>query len=322
VATSDGLIAALGARLAPSESALTIAAVDALADGPLSSADLVARVCQAIGVSHGLAERMARAILGTRADVRQGPDGRWRRDAALGVLPVSMVPDVLDSRVADEHELRRASLDRMSFAVVDVETTGGRPESGHRVTEIAVVHVTDGVVTDVYETLVNPGRSIPPMITQLTHITDAMVRDKPRFRDVANDIVTRLDGRVFVAHNAAFDWRFVSWEVQQAIGRPLQGSTLCTVRLARKLLPHLPRRNLDSVSRHYDVEIAPEMRHRAAGDAVATAKVLLGLLRDAERRNVHTWGQLDRLLMGGTGARRRGARTALLAPVAHARDGA
>jgi DNA polymerase III subunit epsilon len=293
-----------------------------LSDGPLSSADIVARVCQAIGVSHGLAERMARAILGNRPDVRQGPDGRWRRDPAMLVTPVVVNGDPGTRDRVDIDGIRRAELHAMNFAVVDVETTGGRPDSGHRITEIAVVHVQGGVVSDVYETLVNPERPIPPMISQITHITDSMVRGKPRFGEIARDVVERLDGRVFVAHNAAFDWRFVSHEVMRTTGQVLEGNTLCTVRLARKLLPHLPRRNLDSVSRHYDVHIPPEARHRAAGDAIATAKVLVGLLRDAAKKDVTTWGQLDRLLLGGTATRRKRLHAALPTAVQNAADGA
>jgi DNA polymerase-3 subunit epsilon len=82
------------------------------------------------------------------------------------------------------------------------------------------------------------------------------------------------------------------------------------VRLARRLLPQLPRRSLDWVARHYGVDIPRAVRHRAAGDAIATAHVLLGLLRDAAHRGVATWGELDAFLGArASGARRR--RTAL-----------
>src|SRR5829696_3372555 len=96
---------------------------------------------------------------------------------------------------------RQELLTNLSYVVVDVETTGGRPFAGDRVTEIAAVAVRDGQIAQVYETLVNPQRSIPPMITAITNITWEMVRDQPTFREICPDVVAALRGNVFVAHN-------------------------------------------------------------------------------------------------------------------------
>ena len=197
----------------------------------------------------------------------------------------------------------------LSFAVVDVETTGGSPWHGHRVTEVAAVIVRGGRVVDRFESLVNPERSIPPFITRLTHITQAMVRDQPTFREISPRIVDLLRGQVFVAHNAAFDWRFVGTEVWRAGGTLCNPRTLCTVRLARRLLPHLRRRSLDQVAMHYGIRI--EARHRAMGDAFATAQCLLRLLDDAGTRGLDTWSDLDRLMRARTGAAKRRRRSAL-----------
>ena len=197
----------------------------------------------------------------------------------------------------------------LSYVVVDVETTGGRPWSGDRITEIAAVVVRDGEVRDVFETLVNPQRSIPPMISALTNITWSMVKDAPRFGDICERVLGVLGGHVFVAHNAAFDWRFVTAEVTRASGQRLSGRQLCTVRLARKLLPHLRSRSLDHVAAYYGVEITA--RHRAAGDAVATAHVLLGLLRDARERGCESWPALEALVARRKPRARRGRRSAL-----------
>lgn len=177
------------------------------------------------------------------------------------------------------------------FAVVDVETTGTSHGRGDRVTEVAAVVVEDGVISDGFHSLINPGCPIPWRITVLTGITDAMVADAPVFGDVADALAEVLASRTFVAHNAPFDWGFLGMEFLRA-GRAdaLQGAPLCTVRLARRLLAHLPRRNLDSVAMHYGVEI--ESRHRALGDARATARVLQGLLRDVERQGVETLDEL------------------------------
>lgn len=321
---SESLIASLGARLKPAESSLTDAAVAQITRGPLSSPDLVAQVCQAIGVSRALAESLARAILGHRPDVRQGPDGRWR--VVADVVAPRPVPRTGDAVVQSAGMLRDGAaalpIASLRFAVVDVETTGGRPGHGDRITEIAIVRVHDGQILDVYETLVNPECAIPPMITQITRITSEMVRDKPLFASIARDVTDRLEGHIFVAHNASFDWRFVSHEVFRSTGHALDGTTLCTVRLARKVLPQLPRRNLDSVANHYAVDIPPDMRHRAAGDAIATAKVLIALLRDAAARDVTTWGALDELQRAGTSGAKRRPKSALPKPVKSAGDGA
>lgn len=188
-------------------------------------------------------------------------------------------------------------LHTLPYVVVDVETTGGQPWGADRVTEVAAVLV-DGPATSVaFHSLINPGRPIPWHITRLTGIDDAMVRAAPRFEDVAGELAAHLVGRVFVAHNASFDFGFLDAEFSR-VARTSLGSLiagrLCTVRLSRRLLNHLPRRNLDAVCDHYGVSITD--RHRASGDALATAEVLKYLLRDASQRGVHTWGELDALL--------------------------
>jgi DNA polymerase III subunit epsilon len=116
---------------------------------------------------------------------------------------------------------------------------------------------------------------------------------------------------VFVAHNARFDWNFLSAEYDRVESAPLESITneqLCTVRLSRRFLSHLPRRNLDAVANHYGVAI--EGRHRAMGDARATAHVLVGLLKDAERCGLHTWEALDEVMSRRT-SRARVKRSAM-----------
>lgn len=234
--------------------------------------------------------------------------GRGRRGAVLPDVPLPGDDDALN---------------RLSYVVVDVETTGGNPEHGHRITEIAAVIVRDGEVREVYETLVNPERYIPPQIVRLTGITAEMVRGERPFRLVADEVVTALQGHVFVAHNVTFDWRFVTHEVARATGQVLDGRRLCTVRLARKLLPQLRSRSLGFVADWYGADAfaatyfearhgrSRPWRHSAAGDAVATAHCLLRMLEEARGHGVHTWGELDRWLSGGTGAAKRRRRSAL-----------
>jgi DNA polymerase-3 subunit epsilon len=203
------------------------------------------------------ADRIAATLLA--ADTRFGrtSDGRW----TLATPPVEA----------------SLTLEECRFAVVDVETTGVRAFRGDRIIEIAVVRL-DGTVA--FHSLVNPGIPLNPFVQGLTGIAPATLHKAPLFEDIADGVLEALEGCVFVAHNARFDWAFVSTEIERARGLLLQGPRVCTVRLARKLLPDLPRRNLDTVSYHFGIEI--EGRHRATPDAVAAAKCLAKLLKLAQ----------------------------------------
>ncbi|UCC26128.1 MAG: 3'-5' exonuclease [Gemmatimonadales bacterium] len=176
------------------------------------------------------------------------------------------------------------SLAELSYAVVDVETTGGGPHKGHRITEIAIVHVEGGEIVDEFTSLVNPGRSIPPVVSSITGITADMVEMAPFFEHIAEVVRERLEDRIFVAHNAQFDRGFVRSELVGALGEAPPLSPLCTVRMARGLLPRLRRRNLDVLARHFDIPI--HGRHRAYGDALATARILLRLLDEASLQGI------------------------------------
>ena len=282
-----------GVTTRPEQTLLVDRAADFLRAGPADSAALIASVCQLSIVPALVAEHMAVTLLRDHPRFARTPDGAWRLSEPA--------PPGWQRPALDEEPL----LSSLSFAVVDVETTGGRPDTGDRITEIAVVTVKNGAVVDVFETLVNPERSIPPFITRLTNISWEMVRDKSPFRDVCADVLRVLDGNVFVAHNASFDWRFVSAEVARSTGRELTGRRLCTVRLSRRLLPQLRSRSLDWVARHYGVEIPDGMRHRAAGDALATAHCLLRLLADARSHGCERWSELERFLASGSVAPKR-----------------
>ena len=200
-----------------------------------------------------------------------------------------------------------------TFAVVDVETTGSSPGRGDRVIEIAVAVLSGGSVDVVLDTLVNPDRPIPRAVTGITRISHEDVRDKPRFGEIADEVVGSLAGRIFVAHNMRFDWAFVASETRRALHLELDGPRLCTVRLAKRLIPGLRSRNLDSVARYFGIEI--ENRHRAAGDAVATAWALERLLVLAGERGIDTLRGLEELTRRVTRKKKRKKRRALPAPM-------
>lgn len=286
-----------GVATRPERSLLTERAADYLRAGPADPQQLIASVCRLGALPKAVAEHMALSLLGDHSGFARTADGSWRLAE----------PSAPAWRVGGAGE--EPPLSSLTFAVVDVETTGTRPDFGDRITEIAIATVRDGAIVGVYETLVNPERSIPPFITRLTNITWEMVRDQLPFRDRCDEVLRALEGSVFVAHNAAFDWRFVCAEVARARGRELTGRRLCTVRLARRLLPQLRSRSLDWVARHYGVEIDARMRHRAAGDAIATAHCLLRLLDDARMHGCERWSDLERFLATTpAGQRRRGRR--------------
>lgn len=298
-----------GVEAVPDSSFLVDRATRFLGDGPADPVDLIGHICNLPGAPRIVAEHMASALFAGRRDFAQDALGRWLIIQPTGGYEAGSLPSREPGRRARrERPIPVAEpLAGLSYVVVDVETTGGNPPY-HRITEIAAVVVKNGEIHDVFETLVNPERPIPPFITNLTNISWSMVKDAPRFADIAPRIMQSLEGNVFVAHNAAFDWKFVCAEMNRASGNALVGRRLCTVRLARRLLPHLRRRSLDFVANYYGVEIAG--RHRAGGDALATAHCLLRLLRDAADRGCMTWHDLD-LLLGIRTARRRGRPSAL-----------
>lgn len=298
-----------GVSAEPEKTLLTSRAIEFLAAGPADVVDLIGHICNIPGAPRIVAEHMARAMFAGRKEFACGSDGRWFINRLLPAYPPA--PPLADLPLDAAERLIS-----QSYVVVDVETTGARPYSGDRITEIAAVVVKNGEIAELFETLVNPQRPIPPFITQLTNITWEMVKDAPVFADIAPDVVSVLEGNVFVAHNAAFDWRFVSAEISRTAGQNLIGRRLCTVKLARKLLPQLPRRSLDHVARYYGVDIGS--RHRAAGDALATAHCLLRMLEDLSDRGCQSWADLEQLL--GMSAAKRRKRRAPGLPTAVTRD--
>ncbi|RSK41063.1 exonuclease domain-containing protein [Hymenobacter perfusus] len=159
------------------------------------------------------------------------------------------------------------------YAIIDLETTGGQPAQD-RITEIAI-YIHDGEkVVDEFSTLLNPGRAIPFFITQLTGITDDMVREAPKFHEVARKVVEMTEGCVFVAHNVRFDYSFLKKEFAD-LGYNYSRKTLCTVRLSRSLMPGQPSYSLGKLCQNIGIPL--NGRHRAAGDAAATA-ILFGRL--------------------------------------------
>jgi DNA polymerase-3 subunit epsilon len=161
------------------------------------------------------------------------------------------------------------------YVVLDLETTGGSPVHD-RITEIAAVRIEDGREVARWSTLVNPGTTIPMFIQQLTGISNQMVREAPRFAEVAPHLLDLLDGAVLVAHNARFDHSFLLNEFAR-LDTALRVKTLCTVRLSRLLYPQHRSHGLDAIMQRHG--LSSSARHRAMGDV----DMVLAWLRIAAR---------------------------------------
>jgi len=155
------------------------------------------------------------------------------------------------------------------YAIIDVETTGTAALYG-KLTEIAIIIHNGTTVTETYNTLINPECNIPYHITRLTGITNEMVAGAPKFYEIAKKIIELTAGKIFVAHNATFDYSFVREEFKR-LGYDFKRNTICTVKLGRKLLPGHQSYSLGNICNDLGITITD--RHRAIGDALATAKL-------------------------------------------------
>ena len=251
------------------QSTLLDRALAVLAGEPRSADELAREVLGLSNAPTAVASRLAAALLGSDPRTSQLPDGRWALVAAACGSP---------------------TIDECAFAVVDVETTGSRT-LGDRVLEVGVVVVHGARREMVLDRLINPGRPVPPIITGVTRITDDHIREAPQFDEVADDVLAALSGRVFVAHNVRFDWSFVSAELKRTRGLVLNGPRLCTARLARRLVPAAESCGLDWLTQYFDLD--NPARHRAGGDAWATAQLLIRLLDLARLEGARTLQDLE-----------------------------
>jgi DNA polymerase III subunit epsilon len=178
------------------------------------------------------------------------------------------------------------------LAFVDLETTGG-DAARHRITEVAVVRVQNGELADEWSSLVNPECPIPDHIAAFTGISDGMVADAPRFSEIAAEVLRRLQGAVFVAHNARFDYSFLRSEFRR-LDMPFSAKLLCTVKLSRRLFPEHVRHNLDAVMERHGLVCSA--RHRALGDAQVLRDFWFKLRREVPGAAL---GATVRSLLGG-----------------------
>lgn len=169
-----------------------------------------------------------------------------------------------------------------AVAVIDFETTGMSPGYGARATEIAAIIIRDGQIVDRYQSLMNAGVSVPWFITQLTGITTAMVRQAPPARQVMAAVADFVGDYPLVAHNASFDKKF--WDAElAAIGHHRQQDFICSMLLARRILPQAPNHKLGTLVDFARLPVTGRY-HRAEADAEMTAHLTLYMERELRRR--------------------------------------
>lgn len=175
-----------------------------------------------------------------------------------------------------ETNINSIDLNQCEFSVLDFETTGTSSKTG-KVIEIGIVKVKNFDIIENYSTLINPGIPIPWFITNLTGIANDDLYNAPHFEEIAEEILDFIDESVITAHNIPFDYNFLKKELTEAEKTVPPNPTLCTLQMARKLLPHIPSKSLGNVARY--LRIQHKNIHRALGDATVTAKILIRFLK-------------------------------------------
>lgn len=239
-------------------------------------------------------------VCGGRAPAADIADIVLKMPDLEGELAAMLIGDL----IRDDHRLRLLEdavvellwedvesrpLHEADFVVVDVETTGAKMPPC-RIMEIGAYRVSQGRIVAEFETLVNPQMSIPPFVMHLTGITDGMVRHAPVFSEIATDWLDFVNDAILVAHNSSFDVRFLNHEVGLVFpGRRMINSHICTVKLSRRIIPGLMNYRLHTVAEHFAIQI--RNRHRAAGDALATAEIFIRMLERLQEHGVRDLAQ-------------------------------
>ncbi len=163
-----------------------------------------------------------------------------------------------------------------TFIVTDIETNGKKLPHG-RIIEIALVKIYNGELIDYYHSLINPKERLSWFITNLTGIKNTMLRNAPAFEEIAEEIADFIEDGIIVAHNASFDFSYLKFELERAIKNFIfDNEKICTVKLAKKKYPELGKYNLDFLMSTFNIN--NPARHRATGDAMATAELFLKYL--------------------------------------------
>jgi DNA polymerase III epsilon subunit family exonuclease len=172
----------------------------------------------------------------------------------------------------------------MVFTVIDIETTG-LSKTHDNMTEIAAAKVSNGKIVKEFHSMINPECKIPSFITKLTGIDNELVKDAPVIKDVIPGFLKFLGNDVFVAHNATFDFGFINHNAESYHNTTLLNDTLCTRKLANRLVPDLYSKKLGVLCEHFN--IVNSNAHRAMSDVHATVNLLNNFLLILKEKNIH-----------------------------------
>jgi DNA polymerase-3 subunit epsilon len=234
------------------------------------SRELASLLLRGIGSDPELGARFIRGLLGS--------DINFSYDALTGLWSLR------------ETEALKVPLDEAELVVVDLETVGGRP-GPDSIIEIGAYRMRGRQILHSFQSLIRPGTMVPRFITRLTGISNEMLAEAPSISHVLPAFREFLGQAVMVAHNAPFDRSFLDFEFRRLFGIGLQNPVLCTIRLARRLLPSVKRRRLDLLAEHFGLSTVG--RHRALGDARMTAELLSIMIEMLDQMGIK---RLDRLI--------------------------
>lgn len=238
--------------------------------GGADARELTGLLFQGAGSDPELGQRLIHTLV--------GDDPNFAHDIATGLWSIRETASL------------RVPLDQADFVVIDLETTGGAVAPG-AIIEVGGYRMRGRRVVNSFQSLIRPRMAVPRFVARLTSITEEMLVDAPPIEDVLPGLRDFMDGAVMIAHNAQFDRSFLDFEFRRIFGIALQNPVLCTVRMARRLLPSLKRRRLDLLAEHFG--LSTEGRHRALGDARMTAELFAIFLEMVEQMGID---RLDRLL--------------------------
>ena len=188
-----------------------------------------------------------------------------------------------------DHDYGRQGLGAAEFRVLDLEVTGSDPKH-NGIIDLAVFGVRGTQVRPLLSTLIDPEVPIPGNIQRLTGIDSAMVRGAPTFAEILPQLLAALDGGIFVAHNASFDYHFLKTWVERLTGQRFTAPHVCTVKLSQRLIEPKNSRKLHHLALQLGIPL--QNRHRAYDDAYATAYILVALLDLLQARQITTVGEM------------------------------
>lgn len=178
-------------------------------------------------------------------------------------------------------------ISKLPYAILDLETTGFKPGPA-KITEVAIIFYEDGK-EERFESFINPECHIPDEITEITHITDEMVKDAPTIKELAPILQDMLKDKIFVSHNVPFDWSFFEYFFKECLKLDYKSPSLCTLNLSRKLL-RLPSNKLENVARYFGYNLVDA--HRAMNDTEAVKILLTNFFNVLKEKNIKTYKDL------------------------------